>query len=560
MSVPLTLSRSEGGVRLFSDRPPRPSGWIPRPRLEQALTVASHSRLTAVIGPPGSGKTGLLSSWAEIGSTPMVAWSELTQLDNDPACFIRHLEVAGRLADPWLGSVLSQILGERDCRSGHCGSFANVPGGPYVLALDDVEVITTHEVLDSIEHLVRCLPAEIHVVMAGRWLPNLPLAHLRSSGQYQEIDEEALQFNVDEAEALFLAARNRPLPREEVRALIERTEGWAAGLRLASLMLVGLDEDALLSPHLTGEVELVAEYFTREVIANLPGPFREFLVQTSVLDELTPDVCRAVTGRLDAVEILEELARRHLFIVPLDVQKRTYRYQRLFLEFLRGIVWRKAPLIGRAAHARAASWFISQGDHGSAVRNLVDAGQYEAAFALGVKSIIGRLDERAPFDKQESVVSMVPDDYLEADPFRLCVLATELLWDVRLFEAARCIRAIERTSRFHPQHELLLGQAELLWTIRDGLLSDPDGVLLHYGLAAERFTFERASVLHGAQTYPQWLGAMDAALVANVRPFAVDAQLWRGDTQAAIAVLRDQMPAETLSDHPSYQAVLARSA
>ena len=79
-----------------------------------------------------------------------------------------------------------------------------------------------------------------------------------------------------------------------------------------------------------------------------------------------------------------------------------------------------------------------------------------------MKSIIGRLDERAPFDKQESVVSMVPDDYLKADPFRLCVLATELLWDVRLFEAARCIRAIERTSRFHPQHELLLGQAELL--------------------------------------------------------------------------------------------------
>ena len=107
--------------------------------------------------------------------------------------------------------------------------------------------------------------------MAGRWLPNLPLVHLRT-GQYQEIDEVALRFTVDEAEALFLAAGDHPLPREEVRALIERTEGWAAGLRLSlGSCSLAWTRTRLLSPHLTGEVELVAEYFTREVYCELPG-------------------------------------------------------------------------------------------------------------------------------------------------------------------------------------------------------------------------------------------------------------------------------------------------
>ena len=340
--------------------PALPPYWIPRDRLAQRVMAAIQFRLTVVTGPRGSGKTALLSEWAD-SAAETVAWMSLDDADNDAASFRRHLLGAFRSADRSLVEPVIKAIEQRHSKSREQKRVSDPDDNSsiVVLIMDDFHVVTNPDVIELVEYLVDHLPARIRVRLAGRTTPKFRQVP-ENRGRVQVVDERDLRFTLDEAVAMFADVRS--IGHVELEALTEQTLGWATGLRLAMMIAGGSDDARATIAHFTGDIDGVAEYFNHEVMASESHEFRQFLAETSILDVMTPSLCEAVTGRAEAGHILDELLRRHLFVSQLDEGQLRYRYHPLFLDFLRGRLQREVPAVVQAAHLRAATWFVAHGD------------------------------------------------------------------------------------------------------------------------------------------------------------------------------------------------------
>ena len=473
--------------------PALPPGWIARDRLHRALALGTERTLTTVTGPPGSGKTVLLSGWARRAAPGPVAWLSLDEIDNDPSWFWRHLAAAVHGIDVSLAALVRELgTRSRDRTPRGAPTPAAVPSStassPAVIIVDDVQVLAAPAVIEAAGRLVRHLPAHVRLVLSGRICPPLPVETLRARQQLFEIPPDQLPFTVEETIDFFASPPTSPLPIETVTALVERTEGWAAGLRMADLMVQESGSASALLDQVSGEARLVTGYFDRELLGGQPADRVRFLLASSVLDMLTAEGCALVTGRGDAGTLLNVLCDEQVLLERVNTPLPSYRYHPLFLEFLRYKLHRDAPAIARRSHLRAATWSQACGDEEAAVRHLVQAGSHDDALTLGVLQVVRTLDGGyLPGDAPLAVIDL-PEPYIGRDPLRRYLAAAAHLGQLDVAEAARHLRALERASRAHPEGSLLQARAELLWTWRDGLLADPAGVLRHW---------ERATVLLG---------------------------------------------------------------
>jgi LuxR family transcriptional regulator, maltose regulon positive regulatory protein len=506
--------------------PALPPYWIPRDRLAQRLK-AIRSPLTVVTGPRGSGKTALLSEWAEHSAAGTVAWMSLDDADNDAASFRRHLLGAFRSADRSLVEPVIKAIEQRHSKSRERKRVSDLDDASsiVVLVMDDFHVVTNPDVIELVEYLVDHLPVGIRVLLAGRTTPEF-CQRSEHRGQVQVIDERDLRFTLDEAVAMF--ADIRSVGHVELEALTEQTLGWATGLRLA-MMIAGGSDDARAIARFAGDIDGVAEYFSHEVMAPESHETRQFLAETSILDVMTPSVCEAVTGRADAGHVLDELFKRHLFISQLDEGQLGYRYHPLFLDFLKGRLQREVPAVVQAAHLRAATWFVAHGDPSAAVQHFAGA-----------------------FSEQ----------WAEQSPIRLQMLAAAYLYDLRISEATGCLCFLDGVISGNPRWDLMNVRNELLWSLRDGLLCDPDGVLFHYGRAAELLASSRQQAPLSSATEPQppWLNDVDASLLSELRPLAAAANLWRGDLEAAVSLLQSDIGTQHASSDLSFTSASANLA
>jgi LuxR family maltose regulon positive regulatory protein len=302
------------------------------------------------------------------------------------------------------------------------------------------------------------------------------------------------------------------------RALADRTEGWAAGLRLAALMGPQLPAGTSMLDSFTGEARLLVEYFNRELIERRPAPQVRFLLASSALDLLTAEGCTAVTGRSDSAALLETLCRQHTLLDRVDPAVPSYRYHPLFHGFLRHKLRTEAPAIARLAHLRAAAWCESHADDQAAVRHLIAAGSYHEAFVLGLGAVVRRLDGRYLPGAAELAITELPRRFVDQDPFRTYAVAAAHLADLRPREAACRLRALERAGREWPDRSSLQGRADLLWAFRAVLTGDPAGVLTHFHRAVE---LDRSG--HVAQTDAEDRAASESARAVQ----ALDEVLWR---------------------------------
>ena len=236
-------------------------------------------------------------------------------------------------------SVL-QIIEELDLPQGYIlagliNAAANIPDD-FVLVLDDYHDIENDTIHETLAFLLDHLPTRMHLILASRLDPPLPLARWRARGQLTELRADDLRFSDSETKTLLNQAVDVSLSAEEVTIFQERTEGWAAGLHLAALTVEGLSEATAINllHNFRGDHPYIVDYLAAEVLQQQPEPIRHFLLQTAILDHLHSDLCDAVTDQANSRSILEQLERRNLFVIPLDARRQTYRYHHLFADFL----------------------------------------------------------------------------------------------------------------------------------------------------------------------------------------------------------------------------------
>ena len=365
-------------TKLHVPRPP--PGFVLRPRLVEALDQGLARQLTLVCAPAGFGKTALLANWARSGERP-VAWLSLDAADNDPARFWRHAVAALERACPGIGQRAGPLLGPPSPPSFEglvtvlVNELATRPGqDEIVLVLDDYHLIDAQPVHAPLALLVERLPPCLHLVLASRSDPPLPLARLRAGRQLAELRAAELRFTAEEAAALLGDAAGGELPGAAVAALAARTEGWAAGLQLAGLSLRGHADVAGFVAAFSGSHRYVLDYLAGEVLDRQPEQVRTFLLETSVLERLSGELCDAVVGRADSQAMLERVERANLFLVPLDEVRRWWRYHHLFADLLRVRLHQQRPGRVPALHRAAAAWCEEHGLTDDAVRHAVAAG------------------------------------------------------------------------------------------------------------------------------------------------------------------------------------------
>ena len=359
---------------------PRPrQGFVTRPRLAGTLDEGLTRRLILVCAPAGSGKTALVADWARSGKRP-VAWLSLDAGDDDPARFWRHVVAALDRARPGIGELAGPLLGPPPPPSFEglvtalINELAAQPSeDEMVLVLDDYHLIGSQLVHSSVELLVEHLPPGLHLVLASRSDPALPLARLRAGGQLTELRTAELRFTVAEAAALLRESAGADLPDPAVAALAARTEGWVAGLQLAALSLGGQADPVGFVAAFSGSHRYVLDYLTEEVLERQPEQVRDFLLETSVLERLSGRLCDAVTGRDGSQAMLETIEQAGLFLVPLDEVRGWWRYHHLFADLLRARLRQERPGLIPGLHHNAASWCEEHGLADDAVRHALGA-------------------------------------------------------------------------------------------------------------------------------------------------------------------------------------------
>ena len=380
-------------TKLFAPAPR--AQLVARPRLVEQLdtTLDASHRLTLVSAPAGFGKTTELSDWLthldQRQTQTRVGWLSLDDGDNDVTRLLTHVVAAlqgvGLDGDPAVleslhaastTSVLTAIVNDVATASEHA------PGEHWILVLDDYHVISASDVHEAVTFLLDHLPGQLHLVIATRSDPPLPLARLRSRGQLTEVRAADLRFTTDEAREFLNRVMGLDLTAADVDALDERTEGWVAGLQLAALSLRGIQERAEVAGFIeafTGSHRFVIDYLADEVLARQPVQVRDFLLHTAVLDLLTGPLCDAVTGGDDGPRMLETLERGNLFLVALDTERSWYRYHHLFADVLRARLLAEHSDQVAGLHERASAWYASHGLVADAVRHALAAEDFDRA-------------------------------------------------------------------------------------------------------------------------------------------------------------------------------------
>jgi LuxR family maltose regulon positive regulatory protein len=368
--------RFRSQLQLRALPPAVPEGFVRRPRLTEQLAAGAAHPITLISAGAGYGKTLTVASWARSGDAPgTVAWLTVDESDNDLQTFwadvLGVLAIGGAIPP---GSLLSEVspavgFGAREAKLVRTG-LAGLPG-VVTLVLDDFHRISDPQVLDSFGQLLNQQPPQLRMVLATRTDPPLRLHRLRINHEVTDIRAADLAFTMAEAAELF-DATGMHLSDVQLRGMSDRTQGWAAGLRLALMSLDPADIDGGIT-RFTGSTPLVAEYLVEEVIDRLPAPDRQFLLSISVADRVSAALANELTGRRDGQLILERLTAQHALIVGLAGQYDWFSIHPLLRDLLQHRLAVEQPDAVAELHLRASRWFADQGETIPAIRHASQA-------------------------------------------------------------------------------------------------------------------------------------------------------------------------------------------
>ena len=454
---------------------------VARPRLMEHLDAALNGRLTIVSAPAGYGKTTTLASWSD-HSQIQTGWLSIDEADNDLVRFLTYLIAAMQNLDEGIGqdmqaalsasqaipveSLLSRLVNEIQ-------AVMDEEGDPcqFILLLDDFHLVKAQEVHNALNFLLDHLPSGIHLVVAGRSDPPVPISRLRVQGVLTEIRTPDLRFTKNEMTTFLNDLMGLDLTSEDIAALEARTEGWIASLQLAALSMQGRGDRQAFVAAFSGSHRYVIDYLVDEVLSRQPQEVQDFLRRTSILVRFCASLCEAVTG--DKVEgireketdtditainslptgassqqIIDFLERANLFLVPLDDERRWYRYHHLFANFLEQRLYEGEPERIPELHQRASQWYEDEGLVDEAIQHAMAAEDLERATRL-VDQIAANLVVRREPNKLLKLVSQLPRDRCQNYPM-LCIWHAWALLFLGELEAVEPILQIAEANQDKP--------------------------------------------------------------------------------------------------------------
>jgi LuxR family transcriptional regulator, maltose regulon positive regulatory protein len=459
-------SGAERGARFARGKflpPARPVSLVARPALQDRLTAGAGQRLTVVLGSAGAGKSVLLSSWASARPPGETSWLSCDEADANPARFWTGFIEASRVIEPGFGADAADLLAldgvvSADLTASIANDAAKLPAGSAII-VDDFHYAApavSRAMTDLVEHW----PSQaVQLVLASRADPPLRLHRLRLAGELCELRDRDLHFSLAESGDL-LANFGIQVRAADLELLHERSEGWAAALQMAALSLRGTSDPARAARALDIRRHAIAEYFVAEVLDQQPSEVASFMLDTSVLSELTADACAAVSGRLDAAARLRSIDMANLFLVPLDDERTSFRYHHLVRQLLRAELRARDPGREKKLQLRAAEWFEATGDTRRAARHLLAAGQGDRALALLHDRVVTDF-LNDPASPEPLDLSMVDPSVLAGAPDRLLAVATDLLLRGDHARGGEYLDLLERAQPPIPPESRLAAQVEM---------------------------------------------------------------------------------------------------
>ena len=387
----LPLEQSKHLLRTKFFIPPIRSNQIARTRLSELIDRGLDRAILLVSAPAGYGKSTLVSNWLKEKNIPS-AWLSLDAGDNDPVRFLQYLVAA--LA-PFAPSVEAEAPGMlQGIQPAQFETIINLLVNelasfpePFVLVLDDLHLIQTEAVLIILSYLLEHLPPQMHLALLTRTDPLLPLARLRARDRLTDIRADQLRFTHDEVAAFLNNMMGLMLSSDDLSAIEKRTEGWIAGLQLAALSMQSSKDIHGFVSAFTGSHHYIMDYLVEEVLKSLPEKLGDFLLKTSILDIMCTPLCESVLdvrseNPVDGQAMLESLERMNLFVIPLDDERRWYRYHHLFADVIKKRLEQHYPDSLPKLHQRASRWFEQNGLVPEAIRHSLTGGDMDRAIQL----------------------------------------------------------------------------------------------------------------------------------------------------------------------------------
>lgn len=443
--------------------PPSRPELVPRPRLIEKLNTGLSRKLTILSAPAGFGKTTLLSSWAAQVESAQVSWVSLDDEDNSVSRFITYLVTAlqsieGHFGAGALSAIQSPGAQQLDFIITNLINEISDSDKDWVLVLDDYHLVECEAIHQALALFINHLPTNFHLVISTRIDPPLPLAHLRGQGQLTELRFQDLQFTFGEASEFLNKVMGLNLIPEEIQMLEGRTEGWIAGLQMAAISMQSYQEKSDFIDAFSGSHHFILDYLVEEVLERQPHNVQDFLLKTSILKRMTADLCNAVTGANDANLILSQLEQASLFLVPLDEERRWFRFHHLFADLLDKILkQRKSPQQIWELHRRASKWHQKNGTLEEAMFHAIAGKDFEQA-AMMIEENIAGMFMRSEVPILISWIEKLPQEIVYNRPWIDVHRANTLALASQLDEVDPLLDGVERRIEpGNPKNAALLG-------------------------------------------------------------------------------------------------------
>lgn len=446
---------------------------VHRQELFEKLNAGLKTKLILVSAPAGFGKTTLASDWVIQQNIP-AAWYSIDNNDNDAATFLTYMVTAIQGLHPEFGeNVLKLLHSPKQINPESIvqlliNEIISFPEH-FILVLDDFHVINSREVLNLFTYFIGHIPHNIHLLILTRADPPLPVAKLRSQHQLVEIRSAALSFSAHEIHLLFNRMLKLNLSLADVQTLAYKTEGWIAGLQLIALSLRGQEDNAAFVQNFKGDHRYIMDYLMEEVLKIQTPDIKEFLLQTSLLEQLSAPLCNAVLDRHDSQSILEMLEKNNMFIISLDAERKWYRYHHLFADLLKQRLLLKEKAVVMKLHTKASTWFEENQMFPLAIEHLLQTQHYDKAIQLLVK-ITEDMWENGHHASIMKYGDLLPDEVIKKSPEFCLFYAWVLLTAGQFQKATPFLAAAENMTRQkiasgHPDREVIQYQKKLLGKI-----------------------------------------------------------------------------------------------
>ena len=519
--------------------PPNHPHLVPRSRLAERIEagVQLGHKLTLLAAPAGFGKTTAVSAWAHQNHR-QVAWLSLEESDNEPIIFWTYVIASIRTIMPDFANQMFATLTEAPSAPVNdvLPAFVNELTGsdkPFVLVLDDYHVIDNQEIHHGISFLLDHQPQQVHLAIATRADPPLPIARLRAQRCITELRAEDLRFTNDEAGILLNEMMELGLTDEDVNTLERRTEGWGVGLLLAAQSILGRSNKHEFISEFSGSQHFILEYLIEEVLNRQSEKARKFLLQTSILDRLSGPLCDTVIGENNGETTLQELSKENLFIIPLDQDHTWYRYHHLFTDllvnFLQKEFAREAIL---ELHCRASRWYQDAEEYDKAVKFALSGQDFEQAADL-IEQIVDQVIARGQVKTLLGWIDAIPGEVIKSRPRLLMhqgwvvflsgkvVLASQILQQAK--QALIFVPEGEDKSLLHGRLSAMLGTITVLARDIPGAITEAQEALAN--LPNDEVIF-RARAMRVLGVSHMFMGELEQALdkLENAKSLALEGQ------------------------------------